>query len=152
MAWRHFSKVLSEDATMFFASLVLAGFVFASAMAVYSIARTRTWWGWALAVLVGLLGVMLVPAGTNSMVASLQMLVLAAIGIICTCFKARPTIFAGLAAAASLVIIVAVGWLGAQSWSELREQYPLESLAERLAYEAEGIKAVAPDSPIAAHY
>lgn len=137
---------------MFFASLVLAGFVFASAMAVYSVARTRTWWGWALAVLVGLLAAMLLPAGTNSMVASLQVIVLAVIGITCTCFKARPTIFAGLGAAASFVILVAVGWLGAQSWSGLQERYPLESLADRLAYEADGIKANAPDSPIAAHY
>lgn len=137
---------------MFFASLVLAGFVFGCATAVYSVARTRTWCRLALAVLVGLFGLMLVPAGTNSMVASLQVLVLAAIGITCTCFKARPTIFAGLAAAASLLIIVMVGWQGAQSWTGLREQYPLESLAGRLAYEAQGVKAAPPDSSVAAHY
>jgi hypothetical protein len=135
---------------MFFANLVIAGFVFACATAVYGVARTRTWWGLTIAVFAGLFGAVMVPAG--SPLAFLQALVLAVVGIACTWLRARMQVFAGWAFATSISVIGAVGWLGAHSWSGLAERYPLESLAGRLAYEAPTVKAASADSPITSHY
>ncbi|HWB13650.1 MAG TPA: hypothetical protein VG826_30775 [Pirellulales bacterium] len=129
---------------MFFASLVAAGFQLVCAAGVFAIARTGTAGRVVVASVAGLIGIGL--SAING-VLLFQGLLLAAIGIACTCGGARQRVFAGLAAAASVGILGIAGWAGVRSWHGLKNRYPFESMSSRLAYEESHSRLAGLDSP-----
>lgn len=63
--------------------------------------------------------------------------VLLVIGFVCLAAKARTKTFVASSVAAMLALTALIGVKNQQKWAVVRREYPLESLAERLAYEGE---------------
>jgi hypothetical protein len=106
----------------------------AAAYGCYALAR-RSHRGLGVASLLGGIGFFLVLPTLNSPFLFLQFLTLLAIGLTCRFALAREKSFLLSGSVASVVALGVLGVLWQNRWAPLRERYPIESLATRLAYE-----------------
>lgn len=122
---------------MFVVTLVFAGLQLVGAVAVFAIARKHREAGLAIGFVAALFAAFGPPAMLMffSAAAFFQLIALALLGFVLVYTKVRPSVFAAVAFAATLVIIGLVGWSGQHSWQGLDERYPFESLRARLAHE-----------------
>ena len=89
--------------------------------------------GWAVLCSVGGVFVLFFP--TMSFFLPLNALFVAVAGIVCWAVKARPRWFLASSLGATVSVYAIIGLADFPAWDRLKNDYPLESLAERLAYE-----------------
>lgn len=71
--------------------------------------------------------------------------VLLAIAFVCLAAGARTATFVMWSAGAAVLITLSLGAMDHRKWADVRRQYPLESLAERLAYENDRAASTLPE-------
>jgi hypothetical protein len=119
----------------------------------YALARYRGPLGFALAAVPALLAFYVILMGFLGPALFFQFILLALIGFACLAGR-RPSVrrFGLLGAVASAMLIGALGIYGQRQWAALADRFPVESLAERLAYETRRPPAASPgQEPDAAH-
>jgi hypothetical protein len=125
-------------------TLILLTIQWAGACICYALARYGRTWSRILAWVLGVLGfLLLLGLGPTQL---LQFLALSAIAVVCLSWK-RPSVlrFALASIAGSVLAIAATDWYAQTVWGNVAREFPLESLADRLAYETEHPVPLSPD-------
>jgi hypothetical protein len=120
---------------MFFFVLALGTIQLLVGAGAFALARRGTA-GWGAAWLIGLAGLFVSFCVLMSPALFFQAASLLVLGLACVTLKVRPATFMACSVGVTALLVLVLGIIGRPFDARLRDEYPIESLSGRLAYEA----------------